>query len=63
MKRILRISIVLVWFITSSFAQHSSEYVIIANKQVHGASINSAQLKGIYLREVRTWGNGSDIVV
>ena len=35
-----------------------SEYVIVANKSVQGASIGTAQLKGIYLREIRNWGNG-----
>jgi ABC-type phosphate transport system substrate-binding protein len=35
-----------------------SDFVIVANKQVQGSTISSATLKGIYLREIRSWGNG-----
>ena len=45
-----------------SIAQ-SDEYVIVANKQVQGSSINMAALKGIYLREVRSWGNGGGEII
>jgi ABC-type phosphate transport system substrate-binding protein len=41
----------------------NSEYVIVANKQMQGASINIAALKGIYLREVRNWGNGGGEII
>jgi hypothetical protein len=41
----------------------NSEYVIVANKQMQGASINVAALKGIYLREVRSWGNGGGEII
>ena len=40
-----------------------SEYAVIANKQMAGSAINKAALKGIYLREVKNWGNGNQIVV
>ena len=56
--------VVLVFCILPSLAQlEGSEYVIVANKQMQGSSINIAALKGIYLREVRSWGNnGGDII-
>jgi ABC-type phosphate transport system substrate-binding protein len=41
----------------------SSEYAIVANKQMAGSSINVTALKGIYLREVRNWGNGGGEIV
>ncbi len=41
----------------------SSEYIIVANKQMQGTSISMAALKGIYLREVRNWGNGGGEIV
>jgi ABC-type phosphate transport system substrate-binding protein len=41
----------------------NSEYVIVANKQMQGSSINLAALKGIYLREVRSWGNGGGEII
>jgi ABC-type phosphate transport system substrate-binding protein len=39
-----------------------SDYVIVANKDVQGTTINTAALKGIYLREVRNWSGGGEIV-
>jgi len=49
---------------SASFAQSdNSEYVIVANKQMQGSSINIAALKGIYLREVRNWGNGGGEII
>ncbi len=66
MKRVFGISFVLVvilaCYAVSSIAE-DSEYAVIANKQVQGTSINTAQLKGIYLREVRNWGNGGGEIV
>jgi len=54
---------VLALYVAPSVAQlQSSEYVIVANKQVQGASINLAALKGIYLRELRTWSGGEEII-
>lgn len=44
-------------------AAQSDEYVIVANKQVQGSTINMSALKGIYLREVRSWGGtGGEII-
>ena len=40
-----------------------SDYVIVANKQMQGSSISMAALKGIYLREVRSWGNGGGEII
>ena len=57
------VTVILAFCVMPSVAQ-DSEYVIVANKQVQGNSIPVAALKGIYLREVRTWANGGgDIVV
>ncbi len=44
-------------------AGEDSDYVVVANKQVQGTSIGTAQLKGIYLREVRAWGNGGGEII
>jgi ABC-type phosphate transport system substrate-binding protein len=44
-------------------AQSDSEYVIVANKEVAGSSIGLATLKGIYLREIKSWGNGGGQIV
>ena len=40
-----------------------SEYVIVANKQLAGESINIAALKGIYLREVRKLSNSQEEII
>ncbi len=68
MKTVLGIAAVVAILIASyavpSLAQSdNSEYVIVANKQVQGASINITALKGIYLREVRNWGNSEGEIV
>ncbi len=39
------------------------DYVVIANKDMQGSSINIAALKGIYLREVRSWGKGGGEII
>ncbi len=67
MKRAIGIAAVLtailVIYVVPSIAQ-DSEFVVVANKQVQGTSIPMSALKGIYLREVRSWANGGgDIVV
>lgn len=49
--------------VAPSVAQSDSEYVIVANKSMQGSSINVAALKGIYLREVRSWGNGGGEII
>jgi ABC-type phosphate transport system substrate-binding protein len=38
------------------------EYVVVANRDLQGSSISTAILKGIYLREIRSWANGPEIV-
>jgi ABC-type phosphate transport system substrate-binding protein len=40
-----------------------SDYVIVANKQMSGSSIDMAALKGIYLREIRSWGSGGSKII
>ena len=66
MKKVLGISfvltVILLCYAVPSIAQEGG-YVIVANKQLEGASINTAQLKGIYLREIRNWGNGGGEIV
>jgi ABC-type phosphate transport system substrate-binding protein len=44
-------------------ADEESDFTIIANKSVVGTTINTATLKGIYLREVRSWGNGGGDII
>ena len=58
------LAVLLVSYVAPSAAQsENSEYVIVANKQTQGSSINLAALKGIYLREIRNWGNnGGEII-
>jgi ABC-type phosphate transport system substrate-binding protein len=41
----------------------SSEYVIVVNKTLPSTSINVAALKGIYLREVKTWKHSESEIV
>jgi ABC-type phosphate transport system substrate-binding protein len=48
---------VLLGFAVPSDGQGDSEYVIVANKQLQGTTISTASLKGIYLREIRSWGS------
>jgi ABC-type phosphate transport system substrate-binding protein len=55
------LAVVLAYLAVPSVAE--DEYVIVANKQVQGESIGTATLKGIYLREVRNWGNGGGEIV
>ena len=40
-----------------------SEYVIVANKQIVGTSINMTALKGIYLREIRNLANTREEII
>jgi ABC-type phosphate transport system substrate-binding protein len=58
------LAIILIAGAAPSVAQSDiSEYAIIANKQMEGASINLSALKGIYLREVRNWGKGGGEII
>ncbi len=56
------VAICVVFFAVPFLAQ-TDEYVIVANKQLPGNSIAKANLKGIYLREIKTWGNGGSEIV
>jgi ABC-type phosphate transport system substrate-binding protein len=48
----------------SAFAQADiSDFTIVANKQMQGNSISMSALKGIYLREIRSWGNGGGDII
>jgi hypothetical protein len=49
--------------VTAGAQSEDSEYIIVANKQMQGSTINVAALKGIYLREVRSWGNGGGAII
>jgi ABC-type phosphate transport system substrate-binding protein len=50
-------------FTVPSDGQGDSEYVIVANKQVQGSTINIISLKGIYLREIRNWGGDGGPII
>ena len=68
MKTVFGIASIMAILIVSCVAlcadlSDGSEYVIVANKQLQGTSISMAALKGIYLREVRTWTNTKDEIV
>jgi len=67
MRILLRIfavlSVTLVFCSVWSVAQLDNEFAIVANKQMQGSSINVSALKGIYLREVRSWGNGGGEII
>jgi ABC-type phosphate transport system substrate-binding protein len=39
------------------------EYVIVANKDLQGNSIPATTIKGIYLREIKSWGNGGGQII
>jgi len=68
MRTVFGVAAVLMIFLTAGIAtsvaqSDNSEYAIVANKQMQGSSINVAALKGIYLREVRNWGNGGGEII
>jgi len=53
-----------IWNVAPSIAQSiDSDFVVVANKQMAGTSINKNALKGIYLREIKNWSNGNEIIV
>jgi ABC-type phosphate transport system substrate-binding protein len=66
MKKIYGIAtifaIVLICCIVPSPGQ-SDEFVIVANKDMAGNSISQATIKGIYLREIKSWGNGGGSII
>ena len=57
--------VLMAWNAVPSMAQSgNSDYVIVANKEMAGSTINKTALKGIYLREVKNWGgDGGKIIV
>jgi ABC-type phosphate transport system substrate-binding protein len=56
--------VLMAWNAAPSVAQAgNSDYIIVANKQMAGSSINTKALKGIYLREVKSWGNGGGQII
>ncbi len=66
MKSVFGVSLfvaICIMFLAVPFIAQTDEYVIVANKQLPGSTINKAALKGIYLREVKTWGNGGGAIV
>ena len=66
MKAVFGFSVLVAICMTSLAASclaQSDEYVVVANKQLPGTSINKANLKGIYLRELKSWGNGGGEIV
>lgn len=67
MSTVLRVAALLavafvVYSMPSVAESDNLDYVIVANKDVPGTNINMAALKGIYLREVRNWGGGGEVV-
>ena len=68
MKTVFGIAAIMAIFIVSNAAPcadqpDSSDYVIVANKQLQGTSISMATLKGIYLREVRNLANSQEEII
>jgi hypothetical protein len=68
MKTVFGIAVVMAIFFVISAAPcvaqlDNSEYVIVANKQIQGTSINMAALKGIYLREVLKLANADGEII
>ena len=50
-------------FLAVPVISQTDQYYVVANKQLQGTSIDKAALKGIYLREIRNWGNdGGEII-
>ena len=66
MKTVFGIAAVVAILIASNstpLIAQSDTYVVVANKQLKGNSIDKTALKGIYLRELLTWGNdGGEII-
>jgi ABC-type phosphate transport system substrate-binding protein len=56
------ITICMLSFAVPSIAQ-TDEYIIVANKELAGSSIEKGSLKGIYLREIKTWGNDRSEII
>ncbi len=66
MKIVLGFSVVValcMMFSAEPSIAQTDEYIVVANKQLPGTSIDKAALKGIYLREIKTFGNGGAEIV
>jgi ABC-type phosphate transport system substrate-binding protein len=48
--------------LTATCLAQSDDFVIITGKEVAGNSIPASTVKGIYLREIKSWGNGNAII-
>jgi ABC-type phosphate transport system substrate-binding protein len=59
----LLVAAVVIGTIPAGAESGDSEYVIVANKQLPGSTISTATLKGIYLREIRSWGGGGGEII
>lgn len=55
--------VVMVGAVPSMAESNNSEYVIVANKELPGDSINVASLKVLYQREVKTWKNSEAEII
>jgi ABC-type phosphate transport system substrate-binding protein len=56
------VAVCVVLFAIPSYTQ-TDEYLIVANKELQGDSIQKTALRGIYLREITSWGNGGGDIV
>jgi ABC-type phosphate transport system substrate-binding protein len=56
------ITVCMMFFVTPSIAQ-TDEYLVVANRELQGSSIEKDSLKGIYLREIKTWGKGGAVII
>ncbi len=66
MKTVVGFSVVVAIFVVLAAVPsvpQTDDYIIVANKQLQGNSINKASLRGIYLREIKNWGNGGAEIV
>ncbi len=68
MKTVFGIAAMMAMLVAANVApcvagSNESEYVIVANKQIVGTSINVAALKGIYLREIRNLASTKEEII
>jgi ABC-type phosphate transport system substrate-binding protein len=56
--------VLMAWNTVPSIAQSgNSDFIVVANKAMAGTSLKKTALKGIYLREVRTWGKDGGAII
>jgi hypothetical protein len=68
MKTVFGIAAIMAILVVSAVAlcadqPDSSDYVVVANKQLQGTSISTAVIKGIYLREMRSLANSKEEII